>query len=121
MSDERFQAAFVLKHFSLLVALVVQLDADARVEKRQFAQTFRERVVVEGDVSENQRAGLEAQCRALLIGIANGGERSLRLPPPRLLAMPLAVPAGAQFPRIRERIGTRDSHALQSAGDFLRT
>src|SRR5258707_9548963 len=117
MSDERFQAAFVLNHFSLLVALVVQLDADARVEKRQFAQTFRERVVVEGDVSENQRAGLEAQCRALLIGIANGGERSLRLAQPILLSMHLAVAAADQIPIIRERIDDPDSPPTQSARD----
>jgi hypothetical protein len=113
--DEGLEAAFVLENLRLLVALVDQFDAHAGVEERQFAQTFRERVVVEGDVGENLRARLEAQRRAFLIGITDGRERRLRLSQPIFLPMQLAVAPDQQLQIIRERIDDRDAHAVQAA------
>jgi hypothetical protein len=45
--DERNDAAFVMKLVRLAVALVVQCDEEAAVQKRQLAQPLRERVEAE--------------------------------------------------------------------------
>ena len=42
VSDEGLQAAVVLEHFGLVLALVDQLDAHAGVQERQLAQTLGE-------------------------------------------------------------------------------
>src|SRR5664279_1259011 len=60
MFDERADAAFVLEHVVLVVALVVELDLDARIEERQLAQSLGEDVVMEFGVGEDRRARMEA-------------------------------------------------------------
>ncbi len=119
MRDEGLQTAFVLEHFGLLVALVDQFDAHAGIEERQFAQSLGERVVVERDVREDLRARLEAQRRAFLVGIADGGQRRLGLAQPIFLTMQLAVAPDEQFQIIGERIDHRDADAMQTAGDLV--
>ena len=64
--DELLQPALVLEHVALGFALVDELDAHAGIQERQLAQSLGENFVVEGDVREDRRAGLEAHDRALL-------------------------------------------------------
>ena len=74
MFDELLQAAFVLEHIGLGFALIDELDADAGVQERKFAQPLGENFVDEGDVGEDGRARLEANHRALLGGVAGDGQ-----------------------------------------------
>ena len=55
------------EHVGLVLALVDQLDAHAGVQERQLAQALGEDVVVELDVGEDLRAGLEADHRAAVL------------------------------------------------------
>ena len=59
MLHESTDAAFKLESIGFLIAFVRQGDTDTRVEEGQFAQTFREYLVVKLDISEGFRTGLE--------------------------------------------------------------
>ncbi len=120
MSDESFQSTFVLKDFRLLVALVHQFDADTGIQKRQFAQPFRQRVVVERNVREDLRAGLEAQCGAAFGRLAHRDQRRLRLAEAILLAMEFAVAPDIEFEEIGKRVDDGNSDTVQTAGDLVR-
>ena len=60
MFDERLDPARELKDVMAILALVGELDPDARIQERQLTKTLRQRVVVEVDVREDRRARLEA-------------------------------------------------------------
>ena len=100
VSDERLQAAFVLKDFGFLVALVDQLDPYTGIQERQFAQSLRQRVVVERDVSEYLRTRLEAQRGPTLARVTDGNQRRLRLAQAVFLAMQFSVTTYVQLEEI---------------------
>ena len=76
---ELLQAALVLEHVGLGFALIDELDAHAGIQERQLAQSLGEDFVVERDVREDGRAGLEAHDRAALGGVAGDGQRRHRI------------------------------------------
>ncbi len=119
MGDEGLQAAFVLENLRFLVALVIELDAQARIEEGQFAQALGESFINEGDVGENLRARLEAQGGAAFIGVADGGERRLRLAQTVFLTMDFAVAPDGEFQKLRQGVDHRHADAMQTAGDLV--
>src|SRR6185312_16842522 len=88
---EGLEAAFVLKDVGLVLALIDELDAYARVEEGELSQALGEDLVVELDVGEYLRAGLEAHHRASLGGVAHDSERRGGVSQVVLLAVHLPV------------------------------
>ena len=97
MRDERLEPAVVLEHIGLVLALIDQLDADPGIEKGQLAQALGQRVVVELDVREDLRGGLEADRRAALARCARNRQRRRRLPQMVLLAVDVTVTANRKL------------------------
>ena len=58
-------------------ALVAQDDLDTGVQERQLPQAFGENLVVELNIGERVRRGLEANHRARLFGFTGNGQRRL--------------------------------------------
>ena len=73
---ESLQSAGVLEHIALVLALIVQLDAHAGVQERQFAQPLGQRLVDELDVGEDLAARPEADAAAALGARADVSKRS---------------------------------------------
>ena len=72
---ELADAALELVYLALAAgALVHQVDAQARVEERQLPQAAGQGIEAEIDIGEDLRVRLEANARARLIGLADGGE-----------------------------------------------
>src|SRR5476651_517038 len=91
----------MLKGFGFFVALVDQLDPDTRIQERQFAQPLGQCVVVEIDVREYLRTGLEAQRGPALVRFTDGYQRRLRFAQTVLLAMQLSFATDIQLEEIR--------------------
>jgi hypothetical protein len=118
--DELLEPAFMLEHIVLGLTLVDELDADAGIEERELAKALGEDLVVERDVREDGRAGLEAHDRALLGGVAGDGQRRHGIAQAKFHLVGFAIPIDGQPEVIGERIDDRDADAMQTAGDFVR-
>ena len=103
----------------LLVALVVDRDADAAVQERELAQPLREDVEAELGGLEDQRVGLEGDLRAALLGLADLGERRLGLAALVALRVDLAVAPDLDLEHLGERVHDRDADAVQAARDLV--
>ncbi len=79
MFDESAYPAVVFEQVFLVAALVEQVDPNAGVEERQFAQALGEYVVVKFGIAENFRARFEAQLGTGLVGFLDRLEFALRL------------------------------------------
>jgi hypothetical protein len=113
-------AALMLEHVALVLALVHELDAHARVQERQFPEAFGQPVIREGRVREDRVAGLEADGRAALGRRADHRERTERLAHAVLLAMELPVARDRERQRTGERVHDRDADAVQPSRDLVR-
>src|SRR6266481_3057694 len=90
MFDERDDAAFVLELVALSIALVVERDENAAVEKRELSEPLRERVEAIFDCLEDLRVCLEGHLRAAALRRAcllKGGNGS-----PALVTLLIDVP-----------------------------
>jgi hypothetical protein len=117
--DEGLQAARVLEGLGLAVALVREVDAHAGVEERELAQPLGEDVVVELDVREDGRRGLEAHAGAGAVGGADLGERRDRVAQAVFLRVQLAAAMDGEVQHIGERVDHRDADAVQTARDLV--
>src|SRR5215472_3726512 len=113
---ERLESAGVCEHVVLVLALIDELDAHARIEERQLAQSFREDVVVEADVGEDLRAWLEADGRTAVVRLAHNRERSHGLAQVVLLAVELAIASNRELEVVRKRIDHRHAYPVQPTG-----
>ena len=119
VTHERLESAFVLEHVMLVVALIGDLDADAGIEEREFAQPLREDLVVEHDVREDRRRRTEAHPCAAFGGGAGVRERRDRIAEAILLRVELAVAVHGEVEHIGQRIDDRHADAMQTAGDLV--
>ncbi len=103
----------------LAVALVVDRDRDAAVEKRKLAQTLGERVEAELDRLEDLSVRPEGDLRAALLRRARDLEVGRRRTPLVGLLIDLAAPPDLELERLRERVDDRDADAVQAARDFV--
>src|SRR5581483_5469876 len=104
----------VLEDIGLVLALVDQLNADARVEEGQLTQTLRQYLVVELDIGEGLCAGLEANHRTALGSLTRKRQGSDRLAVPVLLFVHLAVAVNGELQILRERVHDRDADSVQA-------
>ncbi len=115
MLDEGADAALEFEHIALVGAFIAQGDAHAGVQERQLTQSFGEDVVVELDVGERLRAGLEADNRARRLRVADRRQRRLRDAMDVKLPVLLAAPVDFQQQGLGQGIDDRDAHAMQTA------
>ena len=117
--DERDDAAVVLELVALRFALVVERDENARVEKRQLAETLSERVEAELDGLEDVLVGTERDLGAALLRRPGCLDVGLRLPAMVLLLEDLPVAPDLEVELLRQRVDDRDADAVQSARHFV--
>src|SRR5688500_14919026 len=79
MLDERDDAAVVLELVALRLALIVERDENAGVQKRELAKTLRERIEAELDGLENFFVWRKSNLRSALLRRARDVEIGLRL------------------------------------------
>src|SRR5690606_2005444 len=118
--NEGAHTALITESNLLAAALVLEVDLDARVEERQFAQTAHQDVVMEQDIGEGFRRRLEGHFGAGGIGIPNHRERCLRHTVAIDLLVNLAVTPNGQFQLFGKRIDHRHTDTMQATGDFVR-
>src|SRR5581483_12130536 len=90
MLHERDDPAFVEELVRLLVALVLNGDADPAIEERELAQALRENVEAEGRRLEDHRIGLEGNLRATFLGHSGRLYQRLRHAP--VIALEVDLP-----------------------------
>ena len=112
-------AALVLEHVALVLALVDELHAHARVQERELPQALGEPVVGKRRVREDRVAGLEADRRAPVRRRADDRERPLGLAHLVLLAVKLAVARDGERQRAGKRIHDGNADAVQAARDLV--
>ena len=117
--DERDDAAVVLELVALRLALVVERDENAGVQKRQLAQPLRQRVEAEFDRFENLGIGPERDFRAALLRRAGDLQIALRLAARVFLLEHLAVAPDLEVELLRQRVDDRHADAVQAAGDLV--
>jgi hypothetical protein len=129
--DEAAGAAFEGEEFFLAGALVGQLDVDAVVQERQFADTLAQDLVVEFDVREDFFVGPEVHVGAALVGFADDLDRRdfeavddfdlavLRHAAHEFHLVHFAVLANGHAQQLRQRVHARDAHAVQAAGHLV--
>ena len=120
--DEGLDAALVAQFLALLdgVAHVGQHDGDAGIEEGELAQPVLQR----GEVELRHGEGfLRRQERhlgaALVLGVADHGERSDRVAVVELHEMRLAVAPDGELEPGRQRVDHRNADAVQAAGNLV--
>ena len=120
--DEFADAALVheLRHLFRIRALVRQRDLEALVQKRQFAQPLRQRVVVEHRRFHDRHVGLERHPRAgLLARLARLHQGSLGSAAGIFLLPGITLAPDLQFQAFRERIDAAHAHPVETARNFV--
>lgn len=122
ITDESFQAAIIKQLFLFYVrmTLVGEQNANAGIQKCQFAQAVLERGVIIVRHGEGFGAREEGDFRARAAFIfANDGKRRVGDTMGEADLMQLAVTADSELQPDRERIDHRDAHAMQTAGHLV--
>jgi hypothetical protein len=117
--DEALHPAAEGEDLLLAGALVVQLDAHAVVEEGQLAQPFGQDVVVELDVAEDFRAGMEVHLGAAPLGGAGHRQRRDRVAVAEFHHVGLAVAPDRELELAGQRVDHRHPDAVQAAGDLV--
>ena len=117
--NECAQAAFVLEELFLAAALVLQQDADTRVQERQLADTLGENVPAEVNV-------LEGFSRRLEVNVGTGGfaftdHRHRRLWHAMDVGLfpDLAATTNGEHQLLGQGVHHRDTYAVQTAGNLV--
>ena len=113
--DEGAHAAIVFELALLPRALVLHLDLQAGVQKREFAQAFREYVEVKFDVVEGLGRWMKADFRTLRGSIAHHGQWRFGHTVMVELLIDLAVAPDPQRQRGRQGVHDRGAYAVQTA------
>ena len=118
--DERHDAAVVVETVVLAaIAVILERDNEASIQKRQFAQALGECVeAVFGDL-ENLRVWLERDLRAAALRGAGHHQVVHRLAAFVTLLVGLVVAPDFQFKPLRQRVHHRDANAVQAARDLV--
>jgi len=118
--DEAADAALVLEHVAAcFAALVGQLDLDAGVEEREFAQAARQHLVLELDVGEDLRRRAEADAGSVTLRRLHFPERVQRFAEGVLLLPVVAVAPDVHPQVLGQRVHHGNTHAMQAAGHLV--
>ena len=112
---ELVDTALGMEQMDFAGALVAALDLEALVQIRQLLKTLLEGVVGEFRGLENGFVGLEADGRAVAVGLTNVLELLLRHAPAVHLLPALPVPADGHLKALGKRVDAGDAHAVQAA------
>src|ERR1051326_7127648 len=119
--DELGDAALELERLSLVVALVLERDVEARVEERQFAETVRHDVPLElARQRENLRVGHEGDLGASRFRLADHRHLRYGFPAlePHVIDLSLALDLGLE--PLAHGVHAFRADALQAAADRVR-
>ena len=122
VADERAHPALVLEHLGPLVALVDELDTDARVQERQLAQAAGQRVVLELDIGKCLGARPEADLGTVALRhrrTLDDRQRGLWLAVAVFLVVDLLVAEDRQDQVLGQRVDHRHADAVQAAADLV--
>ena len=112
---ELVDTALGMEQMDFAGALVAALDLEALVQIRQLLKTLLEGVVGEFRGLENGFVGLEADGRAVAVGLTNVLELLLRHAPAVHLLPAFPVPADGHLKALGKRVDAGDAHAVQAA------
>ena len=91
MFNERTNSTLVFEGVLTFIALIDEVDSNARVQEGQLTQSARQDVVMELYIGERIRARLEAKDRAGPVCVTDLGQRCLRLAVNILLLVDFSV------------------------------
>ena len=117
--DEGAQAAFVAEPIFLAGAFVLEADGDAVVQERELPEALGQHVVMELDVAENVRRGLEEALGALALGLAHRRERRIGHPGAVGLLIDAAIAPHGEPKLLRKRVHHGNAHPVQAAGHLV--
>ena len=117
--DERNDPALVEELVLLVVALVLDEDAQAAVQERQLPEPLGQHVEAEVDGFEHRRIRLEGDARTPFLGGARFLERRQGLAALVGLLVHLAVALDLDLEVLRQGIDHRQPDAVQSARDLV--
>ena len=112
-------AALVLEHVFLHVAVVAQNNAHAGVEKRQLTQALGQQVVVHERVAENLRARLEMHAGAGFGAVADNLERRDRYAHPELLVVDFSAAPDRDLELLRQGVDHGNADPVQPARNLV--
>ena len=118
---EGAQSALVHKALFLADALVLQLNGNASVQKRQLAELASQRVVLELDAGEGLRGRLEIALRATRFGLADNRQRTVGFAVAIGLLVDVVVAAHGEPEDLRKGVDHRSADAVQPAGNLVGT
>src|SRR3990167_8488819 len=117
--NEGTQTAFVLEQLFLATAFILEQDAHAGVEERQFAQTLGQNVTAEMDIGEGVFGRFEVDLRTGDIAVADRGDRCLRHAVDIGLLPDLANTADGQDQLLGQGVNHRNAHAVQTTVNLI--
>ncbi len=109
-----------METFAAIVALVDQLDPDAGIQERQFAQALLQDLVLELEVREDRIAGFEPDRRAALVARTDHRQRRDRITETVLLAVFVSFPVDGQVQHFGKGVDDRHADAVQAARHLVR-
>src|SRR6266498_2549106 len=120
MFDKGRQTALVKELVFFLCALVFDGDLDAAVKERQLTQSLRENIETKFGRFKNFTIGLKRHPRAALFGLADLFQTLLRVTPLITLLIDFSIALDLDFQSLGQCVDDRNTHAVQTAGDFVR-
>ena len=120
MLHEGLQAAFVCEHVGLVLALIDQLDAHARIQKRQLTQPLGQRLVVELDLVKIWAEGRKRMVVPRSVVVPDHGQGRHGLTQVILLPMHLAIAAHRDQQIVGQSVDDGHADAVQTARDLVR-
>jgi hypothetical protein len=117
MIDERDDPALVMEDLFFFLAIVLERDGQALVEKGQLAEPLRQHIETEFQRFKNLAVRLKTHLRAPAFGFAGDGERGLGFAALIPLLEDLAVLPDFQLQPFGQRVHDRDADSVQPAGN----
>ncbi|KAF1027129.1 MAG: hypothetical protein GAK37_02513 [Pseudomonas sp.] len=117
--NERTQATFVLEQLFLARAFILQEDADAGVEERQFTNPLGQHIPTEMNVLERFGRRLEVNLGAGGFTVSHDRHGRLRHTVYVGLLPDLATTANGENQLLRQSVHHRNTHTVQAARHFV--
>ena len=117
--DKGNDAALILELVIFPVALVMNRNQDAAVEKSQLSQTLRERVEAVLDGFKDRRVRHERDLGTPPLGLARDLQVGERVSVYIALLVDLPVPPDFNVETLGKRVDNRYTNAVQPAGNFV--
>src|SRR5579872_15728 len=117
--DKALDAAFVTEILLLVIAFIAEVDAQTAIEERQLAKTLLQDVERELECREDLAVGLERLHGAGAVGDTDDFHLAGRHAANETLLVDLLIAHDASDHPLRQRVGDRYPHAVQTARNFV--